>query len=84
MRKRLHIFLETQNCFYPVQSGFRLNVATNNALMSITENIQTHLNEKKYCAGVFNDLRKAFDAVDQNILLRKLDYCGIRAWPHGQ
>ena len=84
MRKRLHIFLETQNCFYPAQSGFRLYVATNNALMSITENIQTHLNEKKYCAGVFVDLRKAFDAVDHNILLRKLDYCGIRAWPHGQ
>ena len=46
--------------------------------MSITENIQTHLNEKKYCVGVFVDLRKAFDTVDHNILLRKLDYCGIR------
>ena len=78
MHKRLYNFLETQNCFYPAQFGFRLNVSTNNALMSITENIQTQLDEGKYCAGVFVDFKKAFDTVDHNILLRKLDYYGIR------
>ena len=78
MHKRLYSFLETQNCFYPAQFGFQLNVSTNNALMSITENIQTQLDEGKYCAGVFVDLKKAFDTVDHNILLRKLDYYGIR------
>ena len=78
MHKRLYSFLETQNCFYPAQFGFRLNVSTNNALMSITENIQTQLDEGKYCAGVFVDFKKAFDTVDHNILLRKLDYYGIR------
>ena len=46
--------------------------------MSIIENIQTQLDEGKYCAGVFVDLKKAFDTVDHNILLRKLDYYGIR------
>ena len=78
MHKRLYSFLETQNCFYPAQFGFRLNVSTNNALMSIIENIQTQLDEGKYCAGVFVDLKKASDTVDHNILLRKLDYYGIR------
>ena len=34
MYKRLYSFLETQNCFYPAQFGFRLNAPTNNALMS--------------------------------------------------
>ena len=58
MHKRLHSFLETQNCFYPAQFGFRLNVSTNNALMSITENIQRQLGKGKYCAGVFVDLKK--------------------------
>ena len=58
MHKRLYSFLETQNCFYPAQFGFRLNVSTNNALMSITENIQKQLDERKYCAGVFVDLKK--------------------------
>ena len=78
MRKRLHSFLETQNCFYSGQFGFRVNMSTNNALMSITENIQTQLDKGKYCAGVFVHLKKAFDRVDHNILLQKFDYCGIR------
>ena len=79
IHKRLYSFLETQNCFYPAQFGFRLNVSTNNALMSIIENIQTQLDEGKYCAGVFVDFKKAFDTVDHNILIKKLDYYSIRS-----
>ena len=46
--------------------------------MSIVENIQTLLNDGKYSAGLFVDLKKAFDTVDHNILLKKLDYYGVR------
>ena len=46
--------------------------------MSITENIQTHLDKNKLTAGVFIDLRKAFDAVDHDILITKLNRNGIR------
>ena len=41
--------------------------------MPITENIQTQLDKGKYCAGAFVDLKKAFDTVDHNMLLQKLD-----------
>ena len=58
MYKRFYSFLETQNCFYPAQFSFRLNVSTNNELMSITENIQTQLDGGNYCAGFFVDLKK--------------------------
>ena len=38
--------------------------------MSIVENIQTQLDDGKYSAGVFVDLKKAFDTIDHNILLK--------------
>ena len=75
---RLNFFLETRNCYYPFQFGFRLDFSTNNALISIVENTQTQLDDGKYSAGVFVDLKKASDTVDHNILLKKLDYYGVR------
>ena len=53
-------------------------LSTNNALMLITENIQFQLDQNKYCAGVFVDLKKAFDTVDHGILQKKLSHYGIR------
>ena len=46
--------------------------------MSIFENIETRLDDGKYSAGVFVDLEKVFDTIDNNILLQKLDYYGVR------
>ena len=46
--------------------------------MSITENIQTHLDKNELTAGVFIDMRKAFDTDDHDILLTKLDHYRIR------
>ena len=78
IHKTLNLFLEQHKVFYALQFGFRLNTSTNNALMSITENMQTHLDKNELTAGVFIDQRKAFDTVDHDILLTKLDHYGIR------
>ena len=83
MHKRVYSFLKQQNCFYNAQFGFRLSLSTNNALMSITENIQSQLDQNKFCAGVFVDLKKAFDTVDHEILLKKLSHYGIRGIANG-
>ena len=64
---RLNLFLETRSCNYPFQFGFRLNFSTSNALMSIVGNIQSQLDDGKYSAGVFVDLKKAFDTVEHII-----------------
>ena len=42
--------------------------------MSIAENIQTKLDDSKFSAGVFVNLKKAFDTDDHKILFQKLDY----------
>ena len=75
MHKRLNFFLEKKQIYYNFQFGFRSNLSTNNALLSIVESIQSHLDKNKFCAGVFVDLKKAFDTVDHHILLQKLEHC---------
>ena len=78
MHKRLYKFLEQEACFYILQIGFCLNCSTNNALMSVIENIQTQLDNNKYTAGVFADLEKAFDTVDHDTFIEKVNHCGVR------
>ena len=46
--------------------------------MIIVERIQKQLDAGNYIVGVFADLKKAFNTVDHNILLAKLDYYGRR------
>ena len=48
------------------------------ALIEFTDNIIKFLDEGQYCMSIFVDLTKAFDTVDHEILLDKLDRYGIR------
>ncbi len=57
--------------------GFGKNT-TNQAILELTTDIVKAIDENKFTMGVFLDLSKAFDAIDHDILLSKLDYYGIR------
>ena len=72
MHKRLYNFL------YQNQFGFRKNNSTVYALAQITEMIKVSIDNRKFGCGIFVDLRKAFDTVNHEILLIKLEHYGIR------
>ena len=70
---KIDLFLKACNCYYTFQIGFRINFLTNNDLILTVGNIQTLLDDVKYSACVFVDLKKAFNTGDHNIILKKLD-----------
>lgn len=47
-------------------------------LIELTEEITNSIENKLSTTGIFIDLRKAFDTIDHRIILKKLEYIGVR------
>ena len=71
--RRLVSFLERNKILYCYQYGFRKLYSTVLALIEITDHIKRLLDEKNYVISIFIDFKKAFDTVDHEILLYKLE-----------
>ncbi len=59
------------------QYGFRSARFTSMALVELVKAITSCI-EKKHALGIFIDLKKAFDTTDHEILLKKMDWYGVR------
>ena len=75
---KLYMFFEANNILFNQQVGFRKNNSTTYALIQLTGRIKESIDIGKYGCGLFIDLRKAFDTVNHEILLLKLEHYGIR------
>ena len=75
---RLYNFFVSQGILHNKQFGFRKNHPTTHALNYSISQIKNTLNKNEHVLGIFIDLSKAFDTIDHEILLKKLEYYGIR------
>ena len=71
-----------KNFFYCKQYGFCKGLSTVHAIINLTDNIESAIDNKQFVCAVFTDLQKAFHTVDCNILLEKIQHYDIRGIAH--
>ena len=65
-------FLDSNNLLYKYQFGFRKSHSTSHAIITLVDKVSRALNTGKFVVGLYFDIKKAFDAVPDSILLEKV------------
>ena len=72
------VFFTSKSVIYKKQFGFRKKHSTNHAINYSINKIIDELQTRNHVIGIFIDLSKAFDTIDHNKLVSKLEHYGIR------
>ena len=73
--------LDSKGLLFEKRFGFQRNNSTKHAILQLTRDIADSFEKGEYTLGVFVDLTKAFDTVDHQILIKKLQYYAIDGTP---
>ena len=77
MHTHMVTFIEERGLLNQNQGGFRKNNSTISTTAKFIDDILLGMNEKQYTVATFIDLKKAFDTINHDILIRKLPHFGI-------
>ena len=75
---RILSYVNVNNIIINNQYGFRRDHSAYMAILDMCNYITESIDEHNFSAGVFIDLSKAFDTLNQDLLLHKLEGYGIR------
>ena len=76
MYNRVYSHLDSKGFLNEKRFGFQRNNLTEHAIIQLARDITGSFEKGEYTLGVFIDLSVAFDTVDHQILIRKLQYYG--------
>ena len=77
IHNQLYDYLDTNKHLLSNQSGFRALHSVVTCLLNNTDDWHVSMDDGKYTANIFIDLKKAFDTVDHDILLAKFRKYGV-------
>jgi len=73
----LYRHLNEKSTLVEEQFGFREKSSTDLATYALLNTVLSSLDKKHFVGGIFCDLQKAFDCVNHNILLTKLEFYDV-------
>jgi hypothetical protein len=78
VKDHLSVFIDENHILIEQQSGFRKSHLCETSLNLVLTQWKAEIDKGKIVIGVFLDLKRAFETIDRNLLLRKFERDGVR------